>query len=140
VKFESDRKANAVPDLSLWNMSCLVSSKKAKDALFPLLGDLGEFLPLQNDFFLFNCLISVGGDAVDQSKTKLDLESQDSVHVPNTLEFLPEKIKGKALFKPGFAHNSFLICQGEFKTVADANGLTGVVFTENLAQIFPPKS
>jgi len=136
VKFESDSKDNRIPDVSVWNYSCLVLSEHAKQALDPVLKDIGEYLPLNGGFTLFNCLDSVGGDVLDQSKSSFKLESEDSLHIPDKLTILPEKIEGKVLFKPAFAHNSFLICQDEFKQLAERNQLGGVVFEENIAKMF----
>lgn len=137
VTFESDNKKNATPDISVWNLSCLVLSSKAYDALKTILNPIGEFLPLKNGFHLFNCLSSVGGDSIDQSKTTFKIEQIDTNHAPASLGFLPEKIAKIPLFKPGFSENSFLICQNEFKRIAIEHGLKGVIFEENLATTFP---
>ena len=56
--------------------------------------------------------------------------------MPSQLSFLPEIIKGRALFKSDFAHNSFLICQDEFKSIVDSCGLGGVIFETDLANMF----
>jgi hypothetical protein len=139
VTFTSDRKGNAIPDISVWNLSCLVLSTQACNLLKPLLSPIGEFLPLNNGFYLYNCLSAVSGDAVDQSKTSFQIEHSDSTHIPKSLTFLPAKIMNQPLFKPSFAENSFLICQDEFKELVIKNNLTGLIFSENLAQIFPTK-
>lgn len=136
VTFESDTKTNEVPDISVWNYSCLVLSANAKSSLESLLVGTGEFLPLEDDFWLFNCLDSIGGDAIDAEKSKFQIDSEDSLHVPKSLTLKSEKISGKALFKPGFAHNSFLMCSAEFRDIATKENLGGVVFEENLAKIF----
>lgn len=136
VSFESDQKSNQVPDISVWNYSCLVLSAKAKSALETLLLEHGEFLPLDNDYWLFNCLDSIGGEAVDPEKSKFQIDSEDSLHIPKVLFLKPEAIEDKPIFKPGFAHNSFLMCSYEFKDVAEKNQLGGVVFEHNLAKIF----
>lgn len=137
VSFESDNKKNATPDISIWNLSCLVLSSKAYDALKTILNPIGEFLPLKNGYYLFNCLNSVGGDAINQNKTAFKIEQIDANHIPASLEFLPEKIANKPLFKPGFSENSFLISQDDFKKITIQHGLKGIIFEENLAAIFP---
>lgn len=139
VKFESDRKANSTPDISVWNSSCLVLSSKAYKHLKTTLESGGEFLPLEDGFYLYNCLDSVAGDTVDPNKTIMDLESPESAHTFKSLSFIAEKIKDKPIFKPGFAYNGFLLCQDEFKEIAENNELGGVIFEEDLAQIFPKK-
>lgn len=140
VRFTSDSKNNSNPDISVWNMSCLVLSDRAYKTLEPMLCSIGEFLPLKNNFYLFNCLSTVSDDAIDQSRTAFNIENNDINHIPKSLGFIPNKIAGKVLFKPGFAENSFLICQNEFKRVANENKLSGVIFEEGLAQIFQDQS
>lgn len=140
VTFSSDNKKNVIPDISVWNLSCLVLSKSAYEALKTFLDPIGEFLPLTNNFYLFSCLISVSGDSIDQSKTSFKIEQTDANHIPSSLGFLSEKIKDKPLFKPGFSENSFLVCQDEFKNIASDHSLKGVIFEENLAAIFPQKN
>jgi len=136
VTFESESKNNAVPDISVWNSSCLVLSAKAKDVLKPMLSNIGEFLPLEGGYVVFNCVDSIAGDAIDASKSAFEIDAEDSMHIPKVLTLLDHKIEGKILFKPGFAHNSFLICQSNFKKAVEEHQLGGVVFEENLAKIF----
>src|SRR6187431_2071564 len=107
VTFESDKKKNLVPDISVWNLSCLVLSKNAYQTLKDILSPIGEFFLLNDDFYLFNCLNTVGGDSIDANKTSLKIENMDSNHVPESLNFIAEKITKNPLFKPGFLENSF---------------------------------
>src|SRR6187431_1073175 len=102
VTFESDNKKNLIPDISVWILSCLVLSKKAHQAFKDLLTPIGEFFPLKDDFNLFNCLNTVGGDSIDINRTSLKIEQMDSNHIPESLGFIAEKIADKSLFKPGF--------------------------------------
>lgn len=136
VSFGSDLKSNQKPDISVWNYSCLVLSAKAKAALEPLLKEVGEFLPLADGFWLFNCLDSVGGEVVNHEKSRFQVEAAESVHIPRELFLKEDKIVSKVLFKPGFSHNSFLLCTDTFKTAVDKNGLAGVVFEKDLAKMF----
>lgn len=140
VNFESDSKGNSIPDISVWNLSCLVLSEKARNALNEILESTGEILPLEGNFFLYNCLASVTAETIDPKRTKLKIEGINSNHIPESLDFLVEKIKGNELFKPGFLENSFLICLNKFKDIAEKEQLKGVIFEENLAQIFPEKA
>ncbi len=139
IKFDSDSKKNLIPDISVWNLSCLTLSSKAYEILKELLNPAGEFLALKNGFYLYNCLESITADAVDAEKTKLKIEEVDSNHIPASLGLRVDKIKGKVIFKPGFLENSFLICQESFKQIAEKNQLKGVIFEENLSQMFPVK-
>lgn len=136
VSFSSDKKSNTNPDISVWNLSCLVLSDKAYTALKPLLEPHGELLPLENGFFLFNCLSSIGASAVDAAGTSLAIEFEDGGNIPTALALKEELIAGIPIFKPGFLDNGFLICQDEFKKIVEDNKLVGVVLDSNLANIF----
>jgi len=132
------------PDISVWNMSCLVISKKAKKVLKPLLEEHGEIFPLNHGFYLFNCLESISSKSVDGKLSSFEIEqinhnNTELLGVPKKLRLLTSEIKNKEIFKPGFAHNSFLICQDEFKAQVEKARLGGLIFEENLAQIFPMK-
>jgi hypothetical protein len=113
-----------------------VLSSKAKSALESLLSGAGEFLPLADDFWIFNCFDSIDGDSIDAEVSKFQIDVEDSLHISTSLTLKSEKISGKVLFKPGFAHNSFLMCSDEFRDIAIKENLGGVVFEENLAKIF----
>ncbi len=140
----SSKKKAEAPDLSVWNMSCLVMSGKAKKVLEPLLKQHGEILPLNDGFYLFNCLESVDSKAVDGEQSSFEIEpvsnsSTELLGTPKKLVLLSSAIKGKEIFKPGFSQNSFLICQNKFKTLVEEASLGGLIFEENLAQMFPTK-
>ncbi len=145
LEASSDAKKNpGIPDLSVWNMSCLVISEKAKKALSSLLEKQGEILPLNDGFYLFNCLQSVGSDTIDGEHSAFEIEQVSAgnsqlLGIPKKLVLDSSKIKDKIIFKPGFSHNSFLICQDKFKTLTEKSELGGLIFEENLAQIFPSK-
>ena len=137
TQFSSDRKNNNIPDISIWNLSCLVLSEKAKKVLAPELQSIGEFLPLKNGFYIYNCLSSIDASAIDQTRSHFEINLSDSAHIPKKLHLLPEKISDKFLFKPAFSHHSFLICSNEFKKTVESNNLSGILFEPDLAQIFP---
>lgn len=44
VKFESGLKSNQLPDISVWNYSCLVLSEAAKRVLDPVLKNIGAWV------------------------------------------------------------------------------------------------
>lgn len=148
VTFEASRDATRkakLPDLSVWNMSCLVLSEKAKSTLSPLLLKHGEIFPLNQGFHLFNCLESIGNDAVDGEQSAFEIEqvSQNNTQllgIPKKLALHSEKIEHKAIFKPGFSNNSFLICQDEFKNLVEKTALGGLIFEQNLAHMFPVRN
>ena len=136
VTFDSENKINKIPDISVWNYSCLVLIDRAKIALESILRNTGEFLPLENGYWLFNCLDTIDSTSIDATGSKFKIDAEESLHIPETLNLRPEKISGKVLFKPGFAQNSFLICSSEFKDTATREELGGITFEEDLARIF----
>jgi len=137
IQFSSDRKNNNIPDIAVWNLSCLILSEKAKKILSPELKHIGEFLPLQNGFYIYNCLSSVDASVIDQTRSCFEKNNPNSAHIPKKLHLLSEKISDKFLFKPDFSHHSFLICSNEFKKIVESHQLSGLLFERDLAQIFP---
>ena len=76
VEFDASsgaKKKAKDPDLSVWNMSCLVLSEKAHNALKTLLEKHGEIFPLNDGYYLFNCLESIGSNAIDGENSSTDL-------------------------------------------------------------------
>lgn len=141
-KSSSGKKGATLPDLSVWNMSCLVLSEKAAKVLTSFLEPYGELLPLNNGYSLFNCLTSIDTAAVDGSQSSFELESMGTdtnelLGNPKKLVLLDSAISDKEIFKPGFSHNSFLICLDSFKSVVEESGLSGLIFEDDLAQTFP---
>lgn len=136
VTFSSDKTHNIVPDISVWNLSCLVLSSKAEALLRPLLATEGELLALEQGFYLFNCLHSIGSKAVDAKCTSMQIEFAEGASTPKALALISEQIAGITIFKPGFLDNGFLMCQDELKSLIVSNNLSGITFEENLAQIF----
>ncbi len=145
VKFDassSAKKSSTIPDISVWNMSCLVISKKALEALEPLLEKHGEVFPLNNNFYLFNCLSSINNSAIDEQNSSFEIDQANAdntelLGIPKKLTLIPSEIKNIEIFKPEFSHNSFLICQDKFKKLVNQENLGGLIFEENLAQMFP---
>ena len=139
IQFNSDRKNNNIPDISTWNLSCLVLSEKAKKVLEPELKSMGEFLPLKNGFYIYNCLNSVDDDVIDQTQSSIEINHSDPAQRLQKLYLLEEKVSEKFLFKPAFAHHSFLVCLDEFKEKVELHNLSGILFESDLVKIFPTR-
>lgn len=139
VEFKSDSKKKIVPEITTWNMSCLVMSQRAKDILESLLKNHGEFLLLDKNYYLYNCLESIDGKTIDKDNSSFEFEAQNSIHMPKKLSLLEAELRDKPLFKPGFLHNTFIICQSKFKDLIEKENIQGLLFDENLAQMFPTK-
>ena len=139
IQFSSDRKNNNIPDISVWNLSCLIMNDKAKAVLEPELKNIGEFLPLKNGFYIYNCLNSVDGDVIEQAHSSVDINHSDLAQLPKELYMLEEKVSDKFLFKPAFAHYGFLVCLDRFKEIVESHNLSGILFESDLSQIFPKR-
>ena len=139
IQFSSDRQSNEIPDISVWNLSCLVLSDKAKKVLEPELKSMGEFLPLKNGFYIYNCLNSVDDDVIDQTQSSIEINYSDPAQRPQKLYLLEEKVSEKFLFKPAFAHHGFLVCLDGFKEIVESHYLSGILFESNLTQVFPQR-
>lgn len=137
VTFEKSEKGNRIPHICTWNMSCLIMNENANVSLENLIGAFGEFLALDQQFFLYHSTTSIDGSALNEKASSFD--AGDYMR-PKKLALIEDKVKGLPLFKPGFAHNSFLICSDEFKKACEENALKGLLFESNLAQIFPQKN
>ena len=90
---------------------------------------------------------SIGSSSINSEQSAFEIESahQDKgkavelIGTPKKLILHTEKVNGKEVFKLGFFHNGFLMCQSEFRKIIEDNQLGGLLFEENLAQMFPRK-
>ena len=139
IQFSSDRKNNNIPDISIWNLSCLVLNEKAKKVLAPELKSIGELLPLKNGFYIYNCLSSVDASAIDQTRSRFESNHSNPAQLPKELYLLEEKVFDKFLFKPAFAHHGFLVCLDGFKKIVESHNLSGILFETDLTQVFPQR-
>jgi hypothetical protein len=75
--FYSDEAYVKVPDITCWAIGCLVLNQKAYDAIGGALTRYGEFLPVECEqlpYYIFNALHVISDEAIDQSKSKQDVE------------------------------------------------------------------
>lgn len=136
VKYEKEYKNVSQPDIAVWNDTCLVMSRKARDALSSLISSFGEFLPLENGLYLYNSLSSVSSEVLNEDLSRFD---PADFMKPTKIVFLKDAVKGIPIFKPGFAGNSFLLCSEEFKQCCISNEIEGLIFEKELTQIFPTR-
>ena len=108
-------------------------SKKAVEALYPLIKDKVEFLPLkvlQDDPFVFvNILETIDGLDEEKSRFEYSVVSKTKIGINNYV-FNPDKIKDEPIFKLKYNwHNVFV--SDEFRAIYEANGLNGLSFIQN---------
>lgn len=125
---------NALSDISFWG-NFLVLNQKAVEHLSPVIGRWGEFLPINVEGFqltLFNCT-TLGAEIEDQSLIKY----QDGFPMGlETLAFNDQDVADKAIFKSKLEGCKALFVNEQFKAICEKNQLSGVVFDEDLLNIF----
>ncbi len=111
----------------------IAMSKKAVEALFPLIKDKVEFLPLQvlqDDLFVFvNILETIDGLDEEKSRFEYSVVSRTKIGI-NRYVFNPDKTRNQPIFKLKYNwHNVFV--SDEFRAIYEANGLSGLNFIQN---------
>ncbi|MCL6272145.1 hypothetical protein M3P05_19680 [Sansalvadorimonas sp. 2012CJ34-2] len=127
-------KAIPTPDITQ-KQGRLFLSEKACKALSPLIASSGELLPVsyidekgnKGTGWLFNCL-TVSDHALNSGRC-LKNEWGDITW----LEFTEEKLEGQPLFRTEFDDYLSLFCSESFVEACKQAGLSGVIFSENLA-------
>lgn len=137
--FLAEAKGIGLTDLFVWN-ACLVMNDHACTVLDQPLSLYGEILAPDESYHLYNCLCSAGGEIVDGDRSQYEIEFEDALPVPKKLVLNERNLPKAPIFKPGFADNTFFICSQEFKTTVENNGLIGLLFDSDLAQVCPRKT
>ncbi|WP_346836716.1 hypothetical protein [Microbulbifer sp. SAOS-129_SWC] len=122
-----------LPDIGICGPSLLGMNQKAYDAVAPLIGPLGEFLPCQllgGTGYIFHCLNfkSISDDQVayrTQNGMAYEVES---------LAFPGER---DSIFMAQNAVTADLFCNESVVSAVKEARLTGLVFSENLARMVP---
>lgn len=136
VRFFSDSKKikSKIPDVSEDN-SRVFLSEKAYVALYDLISDYGEFLPVYHDTgkgYMFNPLF----DAESVGASDKGLLIYDLNHNLDSVSFIEEKLKGIPIFKSEVTGWTPVYCNEDFIRVCNEEGLTGGLFSENLVHPF----
>src|SRR3990167_2976035 len=129
-------KKAAMPDLMIRN-GRLFLNEKAHNALKKLLTPCGEWLPVTysgNSGYLFNIL------ALAESVDGLDIGrcSKNSFVELQSLAFIEERVQTFAIFRTAYDDFMGAYCNDDFKQAVEKAGLTGLSFSADLGNIFPP--
>lgn len=125
------RRQRKNADFTFVGNAGLAMSKKAVEALAPLIESSVEILPLKTlarePFFFINVMESI--DALDEEKTVFQYSSVSKTKIGiEKFVFDEEKIKNKHFFKiKGFWYNTFV--SDEFRAACKKHDLQGLDFT-----------
>lgn len=123
-------KGSKIPDISV-DQGRLFLSEKAHKALKDVIGNDGEFLPVEHERgkgYMFNPLrLAEEVDGVD-NKLSVKNEWGDVEHVA----FDEENVKDFSIFKTAFDSYFSVYCQQSVKDAIEHAGLKGVVLTTDL--------
>ena len=106
-----------------------VFSRKALDALQPLIGDTVEVLPLKcssTDLFAINVLMIT--DCFDESNASFERDQGGDVFYISRYAFDEQCLRGKHIFKIRQAPLHDVFVSEEFKQAVEQNGLQGLRF------------
>lgn len=125
-----------IPDIAEWIYGTIVLSRKAKNALAPLIEGFGELLPVEvdgNEFYIFNCLTFAEHDQLKAKREKVNVDGEERAK----LSFNMADVKNKPIFKTKTKISDVnLFCNEDFKQSVEKAGLTGINFNINLQSIF----
>lgn len=130
---EGVSEETATPDITTWVTGTLVLSGKAKNALTCLEG-LGEYLPVQTPegrFWIFNCFKIC---PADENKSRRITEN-DQIFTVEKLEF-KERAHEICLFKTDYDGFSGTFCTETLKNDINSNNLRGLIFSQDLTNLF----
>jgi len=128
------KQAGQHPDISFWG-AYLVMSAGAKNEMYELLSDFGEFLPLKVegvDFYLFNCL-TFGLEDKQLCILKYTEGLEDGLE---SLAFDTQDVQLKPIFKSKLQGSRTLFANEDFKQCYELNNFSGLRFDTELLNIF----
>jgi len=138
ISFENLGRSKKIvmPDIMIRN-GRLFFSANAHDVLAPAIDEYGEFLPITyngTSGFLFNVLsVADDVDAVDQK-----LSTKNEFGEVQSLYFDETRLKNRSLFKTAFDNYLGIYCDGNLKKIIEDNQLKGIIFSNDIGNIFPP--
>lgn len=128
-------KSCTLPDIAI-DQGRLFLNERAFEVLKPLIENDGEFLPVtyeQGDAYIFIPLQTA--ESVNGLNDKLSLKN-DWGDMEN-IAFHEERVGNWAVFRSEFNAYMSIYCNEAIKDAIEANKLTGLFITPDLANIFP---
>lgn len=129
---KSDSGSQLAPDLCQWNGSDLVISSNTRQALFELIENLGEFLPLNGKckkYWLFNPINKLGNDVINLEQTKLSYFDDGSWDRLERLVFRVSALeKLPAIFTLEIDRGIAIYVTDRFKAEVSEHNFTGLNF------------
>ncbi|WP_447471144.1 hypothetical protein [Vibrio harveyi] len=136
LEFEDVFANNSVlPDISLWLRTYLVLSPKAFGILHSYLSKSGEFLPTYYQGEQWHLYTSMTFGQEDRQKC-VEKISYGSIEGLDTLVFIDDDVKDKAVFKSRLEGAANLYCTDHLKSLCEQNQLDGIVFSSELTDYF----
>lgn len=134
IAIDNDKNAS-IPDISKWMDASLVLSPKAYRLLGDTFREWGELLPItvrNETFYIFNCLTFglVRSDLCEKSYYE-----GEELGI-KTIVFDTEDTAKKLMFKTTYNACMELYCGDRLKNIIQSYELSGVVFSEKLAEDF----
>lgn len=124
-----------IPDISLWDATCMVLNGKAFSALKRYLEHEGEFLPITvngEEMYIFNCLEFGKEDTVHTVKKYVNGTDMGLEH----LSFDEKDVSRRFVFKSQMKGCNTLYCTSSFKALLKEFSLEGLRFDEDLVSPF----
>ncbi|MEH0152851.1 DUF1629 domain-containing protein [Limibacter armeniacum] len=119
------------PDIFIWNNTSLVLSPRALKLLENILESFGELLPFDHNGEQFHLFVVHAIAEADFSKSEKMYDEFGEIGVKH-LDFYPESVGSKSIFKSNFDHYRHLYCTQEFRDICIQNNLKGMNFTDKL--------
>lgn len=125
-----------IPDIAEWIYGTIILSKKAKNALVPLIEGFGELLAVEVDgeeFYIFNCLTFAEYDQLKAKREKVNVDGEERAK----LSFNISDVQNKPIFKAKTKISDVsLFCNEDFKQSVEKADLTGIKFNANMQSVF----
>lgn len=124
-----------IPDISCWRGATLILSSTAQNILSEKLASCGELLPITcNDqpYYIFNCLELASLDKNLSKQTPLEHGLIEFEKIVFDKSDSPEKL----LFKSSEEGCTSVFCSETFAQLVNHSNLKGLIFSENLTDIF----
>jgi hypothetical protein len=130
-----------LPDITCWFTDRLALNKTAYDALSSALEPYGELLPVTCEgvpYWIMHVTQRTGMDVVDLTKSQREVIEECEYIGMQALAFKEEKLKDLLVFQTEFSGYRNIYCTEKFKTLIEATGLKGLLFSTDLACVDEP--